>query len=76
MSGDLLIDTPHGKKRWGFVRRAIESHDELLAACRQAQRYFDDMGPVLGESDAAHNERMVRLALQDAIAKAEGVPDA
>ena len=32
MNDDLLIDTPHGKKRWGFVRRAIESHDELLEA--------------------------------------------
>ena len=53
-------------------RRLSDVAPELLAACKLVQRYFDDLGPVLGESDAAHNERMVRMALQDAIAKAEG----
>lgn len=35
MNDNDMIDTPLGPKRWGFVRKAIESHEELLQACKQ-----------------------------------------
>jgi len=45
---------------------------DLLHACERVQGYFDRMGPVLGESDAAHEERMLRAMVRTAVNKARG----
>jgi hypothetical protein len=44
----------------------------MLAAMEQLQRWFSNHGPALGESDATHDERMIRMSLNAAIAKALG----
>jgi len=59
-----------------FMLRAANTHDDLLAALKAVSEYYDDIGPVLGDSKTAHGERMVRVKVRDAIAKAEGTSDA
>ena len=67
--------SPEQRANAEFIVQACNSHDDLLAACKAVQRYFDNMGPALGESDASHTERMLRMTIQDVIAKAEGTSD-
>lgn len=50
--------------------RLIAAAPELLEACNQAATHYANLGPVLGDSDVAHDERMVRQAIHAAITKA------
>jgi len=54
-----------------FIVRACNAHDEMLAALREVNAYFEIMGPVLGDSDRSHDERMLRNQVRDAISKAK-----
>lgn len=36
---DLIIQTPWGKKRWGFLRRCMASHDALVDVCNAVLAY-------------------------------------
>ena len=36
MTEDDLIDTPYGKKRWGFLKHCMDCHDEMLDALKIA----------------------------------------
>ncbi len=64
MNGDELIQTPYGKKRWSYLKRCMDSHDELVAVCKQ----LASLSPL---SDC--NEfRDAKAVAKEVIAKAEG----
>jgi hypothetical protein len=65
-----LVVTPLGSIPWGRIRRAVESHDELLAA---GKAFVEDY---LGYINSDDYDLPDPRALMDAIAKAEGESDA
>jgi hypothetical protein len=64
MDGDLnqLIDTPYGKKRWGYLKRVMDSHELLVAACRDVH----EMLCVAGKGKESKTFRLILEALQKA----------
>lgn len=72
---DRLVATPLGSIPWGRIRRAVESHDALLAACNLAFDNIPDDRMVY--SNGTHGDRVyITDVLRAAIAKAEGKSDA
>jgi Zn ribbon nucleic-acid-binding protein len=69
---DQMIQTPYGKKRWSFLKRAIDSHEELLAACERALPWIGkliaDGGHMasVAPNDAVRAMQMLEAAIKKA----------
>ena len=53
-----------------LIVRAVNCHDELLAACRQVQRYFDALAEMQPDRNRGTEGTRIREVVQDAIARA------
>lgn len=69
---DPMIETPYGKKRWSFLKRAMDSHEELITALKDLR---ERMRSAVGKFNVRkHYSLMVADAqAAKAIDKAEGL---
>lgn len=61
-----LIDTPYGKKRWGFLKRCMDSHENLLEV---AEHYLETLA--VGGKTSGKTVNMIRAAIANAKGGAE-----
>ena len=67
-----LCDTEVGHANAAYIVRAVNAHEELIAALNEAVKIMESMGGYLEEPEAKTFKRLIQAKVLPAIAKAEG----
>ena len=67
---EQFIDTPNGKKKWSFVKKAIESHYELVEALENIVSYIDGQNELFHEDYSSGSIELFEA--KEALKKAKG----